>query len=499
MRKLPHALAFALLGLAACSADAGPSAAGTSAETQAANKGTPLVDCWLEADTLNHGDLVTCAVRSDAAALPVKLTSVYVSDDHGFGSDVGVDPTQPKSAGTFDSSRAYTAHVQWDASGVAGLGGLSDVQLPLALDGNAHGRDKAKSGRLPFEIWRVALVGHAGMTQAALADTQLPLVDNNGQATPYSVQGATLPDVTAGATKVAFVAALPKTILAGNATFDGGSAAFALAGPGTYFVESSGIVHATADANAPAAWSCWVQGTDALALACRPEAAEGLSLMLAKITVTPSGGAGKMTLVEYKDSTKSFDVMDAQGATTPVADPKAIVVQSLAATDFPIQVDLQILLTGSPSGLISYGSGSILGLSSSSAPEVLATTPLTGSFAAASATDVTVDVPFTLPMPFRLWPVTVTAQTDYFFFSLDDYTVTAASDWGTTKKGDKITVSGAQFPALPRDQSTSVFVAVDSSITKLTGKARFGGDEVPFTLSGAGVYVAQPDGLHAAP
>jgi hypothetical protein len=494
-RLLPLALLASMVG---CSAAAGSSEAQTSADTQErTGAGTPLVDCWLETDDINRVDMVACGIHTDALALPVRITGLNVSDDHGFGSDVPLDATASQRVTQYDPTRQLIASITWDASGVAGLAALDQLKIPVVMDGNARGRAKAKTGNLPFEIWRIAIVGHAPMTGATLDDTTLAITDQYNQATQFPVH-ATLDDVAAGATKAVFVAAAPKSTLTGTASFGGTSAAFALKGPGTYFVEATGLTRAAEDAGAPAAWSCWVQGTDQLQLACRPEAAEGLSLQLAKVVVTPASGPQKTELVIYEADSKAYSLVDEHGR-TPVPDSGAIIVADLDASAFPLKVDLDVGLTGNPTAVRSYQAGEILGLGTSSDPDPFTKTTLQGTFTAQGPTDVTRDVPYTVHMPFRLWPVTFSTTTEFFGFKLDDYTVTAAAPWGASAIGDKIAVGGVTLPPLRADVTpTTYYLAVDASITSLSGTANFhDSDPKPITIGGPGAYVAQPDGLHA--
>ncbi len=492
------ALSVLVLGVG-CSAAPVASETQRSAETRVAAAGAPLVECWLEADDVNHRDMVACGMTPSALTLPVKVSALSVRNENGWGADVPLDPAASARIVEYDPAKLMLASITWDASGVAGLAGLTQLHIPVVVGAGARGRAKAQSARLPFEIWRVAIVGHAAMTGATLDDMSIAYTDQFDQSSTYAVSHAVLADVGVGATQSVFVAAATHGTVTGTASFGDTTAPFTLNGPGTYFVESTGLTRAAEDPGAPAAWSCFVQGTDKLQLACRLEAAEGLSLQVATLNLTLATGEAKRALVIYDGNKRAYERADTAGMTT-LTDPTALVVADLEASAFPLTVNLEVSLTGNPGGGRSNYAGEILGLGSLGSPDPFTVKPLKGSFTAQSPTDITSDVPYTLRMPFRLWPLTFSTTASFFTFTLDGYTVTAGADWDVAKKGDPVSIPAGLLPPLtPAASATTYYVAVDANVVSLKGTSRFGGnDEKPFTIPGPGAYVAQPDGLHAA-
>jgi hypothetical protein len=416
-----------------------------------------------------------------------------VATPSGFGRalDPGGAPTTVYSSNYLPD--AFDADVTLDGAAVAGLGGV-DQRAPNAhvTIGASATKDAPVEVRLTLGLWAVKIVAHVSI-DGALAAYRAPATDGS------TIAVARVPIAAAAGETASLVLLAGNAALAGDARLDGGSpeTPIAIDGPGTYYAEATGLVKAKGSSSgsgtSPAFLACWVANDGGgSALSCRtdPSSAAPEPTMI-DVDVDGADGAHRHVLVLLDPSEASAQILSDQGDATEAKSDGDMSFLALPDASFPAKIALTSRLGGA-AGLKVGHDGEITGFG-----DAFADTPVVTTFDVAAPDALPPDAPFVARMPIGVWKVAVTGDGPWVG-TMDDYTATVQTAWGEHAAGSAIDVKGALLAALDGDQvkAQTLYLLVDEGTTELTGKTLSG---AAFAIRGSGRYVADAEGLHAAP
>ncbi len=147
-------------------------------------------------------------------------------------------------------------------------------------------------------------------------------------------------------------------------------------------------------------------------------------------------------------------------------------VLSLKANEYPAEVQIDLLID--PGDVAGLGHGRLVHTFEVAQPDI---------------------EPTTVRVPFDLWALQITAlEASLSSARVDPYMIDVAPF--TERDASEIAIEQAWLPNLEVGKQDKRLLAVSRGTTELSGKARVGlTDDVPFTLTGAGRYVVDPNGL----